>query len=79
MESLALWCGIFGILSSIVAVVVVFLTRKNIIDIIDKDFVELKINELSKKDFIYLDPPYLLGCASYNEQDGWNITREKQL
>ena len=28
---------------------------------------------------MYLDPPYLLGCASYNEQDGWNLDLEKDM
>ena len=28
---------------------------------------------------MYCDPPYLVTCASYNEQDGWNETKEKEL
>lgn len=45
----------------------------------NKNFTEIKIENLTKKDFIYLDPPYLLGCASYNEQDGWNLSLEKDM
>ena len=49
------------------------------ITFINKDFKELKIDNLNDNDFIYCDPPYLVTCASYNEQDGWNETKEKEL
>ena len=29
--------------------------------------------------FIYADPPYLITCATYNENNGWNARLEKQL
>lgn len=29
--------------------------------------------------FVYCDPPYLLGCATYNEKDGWNEDLEIEL
>ena len=45
----------------------------------NKDFIELKIEKLKEDDFVYCDPPYLITCASYNEKDGWNETKEKQL
>lgn len=45
----------------------------------NKSFEELKVNKLSENDFVYLDPPYLITCASYNEQNGWNETKEKEL
>ena len=45
----------------------------------NNDFKELKIEKLKEDDFVYCDPPYLITCASYNEQDGWNETKEKQL
>lgn len=32
-----------------------------------------------KDDFVYLDPPYLLGLASYNEKGGWTEKDEKDL
>jgi site-specific DNA-adenine methylase len=28
---------------------------------------------------VYADPPYLIACATYNEQDGWNETLEREL
>ena len=45
----------------------------------NKDFTELKIEKLKEDDFVYCDPPYLITCASYNEKDGWNEIKEKQL
>lgn len=43
------------------------------------DFKDLKKTNLSKNDFVYLDPPYLLGLASYNESGGWGEAQEKEL
>jgi adenine-specific DNA-methyltransferase len=43
------------------------------------DFKDLNKIKLSKNDFVYLDPPYLLGLASYNESGGWSETHEKEL
>ena len=45
----------------------------------NNDFKELKIEKLKEDDFVYCDPPYLITCASYNEKDGWNEIKEKQL
>lgn len=49
------------------------------IDFYSSDFRNLKLDKLKSNDFIYCDPPYLITCASYNEQDGWNIKDEKDL
>lgn len=43
------------------------------------DFRELPSEEWNDKTFVYVDPPYLITCATYNEQDGWNETLEKEL
>ena len=43
------------------------------------DFCEFDISFLTEQDFVYMDPPYLITCATYNEQDGWNADKEKQL
>lgn len=58
-----------------------FVNRLNDIDImfLNYNFNELNIDELNESDFVYCDPPYLVTCASYNEQDGWNETKEKEL
>lgn len=44
-----------------------------------KDFREFNIRELSSSDFVYADPPYLITCATYNEQGGWGKNAEKDL
>lgn len=36
------------------------------------DFRDLNKINFSKDDFVYLDPPYSLGLASYNESGGWS-------
>lgn len=64
--------------------------EKNFIKFVDKlgeinviffnsDFNKIKIDMLGENDFVYCDPPYLITCASYNEQDGWNETKEREL
>lgn len=43
------------------------------------DFRELDTSFLTSKDFVYVDPPYLITCATYNEQGGWNESDERDL
>lgn len=43
------------------------------------DFREFDIDTLENNDFVYVDPPYLITCATYNEQGGWSETDEKDL
>lgn len=43
------------------------------------DFRDIETMKLQKDDFVYLDPPYLLGLASYNELGGWTEEDEKDL
>lgn len=43
------------------------------------DFQEFDISTLEENDFVYIDPPYLITCATYNEQGGWNNDLEKKL
>lgn len=43
------------------------------------DFRELPNDEWDKNTFVYADPPYLITCATYNEQDKWNELLEKEL
>ena len=46
----------------------------------NNDFRNLPIDVLSKENtFLYLDPPYLLGTASYNENGGWTEKDEIEL
>ena len=44
-----------------------------------KDFRNLDISKLTPNDFVYVDPPYLITCAAYNEQGGWTENDEKDL
>ena len=37
------------------------------------------MDECNEKSFFYVDPPYLITCATYNEQDGWNEQDEDDL
>ena len=54
------------------------LSEKNII-FTSESFETFDINSLTEDDFVYLDPPYLITCASYNEQDGWSTDKENKL
>lgn len=35
------------------------------------EFTDIDLDNLDVSDFVYADPPYLITCASYNEQGGW--------
>ena len=43
------------------------------------DFRNIDKISFEKDDFVYLDPPYLLGLASYNELGGWTVQDENNL
>jgi len=43
------------------------------------DFRDFDLSGLTAEDFVYIDPPYLITCATYNEQDGWNEEKEQAL
>ncbi len=43
------------------------------------DFKHLPNESWNKKTLVYADPPYLITCATYNEQNGWNETLEREL
>ena len=42
-------------------------------------FEKFNFNMLGKDDLVYADPPYLITCASYNEQGGWTEEHEREL
>ncbi|MEG0900184.1 MAG: Dam family site-specific DNA-(adenine-N6)-methyltransferase [Oscillospiraceae bacterium] len=44
-----------------------------------QDFRDFDVDSLTTNDFVYIDPPYLITCATYNEQGGWNEECEKEL
>ena len=43
------------------------------------DFRKIDPEEYTENSFFYADPPYLITCATYNEQAGWTETDEKDL
>ncbi len=46
---------------------------------INKDFRKIELEGYTDKSFFYVDPPYLITCATYNEQDGWTEQDEYDL
>lgn len=44
-----------------------------------EDFRNISIDDYSPKSFFYADPPYLITCATYNEQSGWTANDEIDL
>lgn len=41
------------------------------------DFRDFDTSALTANDFVYVDPPYLITCATYNEQGGWAKPKKK--
>ena len=44
-----------------------------------KDFRMFDTSILTSDDFVYVDPPYLITCATYNEKNGWGDGDEMDL
>ena len=44
-----------------------------------RDFREFKVDKLHNDDFVFLDPPYLITTASYNENGRWTEQDERDL
>lgn len=49
------------------------------VDFSARDFAEVDLDVLGADDFVYADPPYLITCATYNENGGWSEAHEHQL
>lgn len=43
------------------------------------DFRDIDPDRYTRDSFFYADPPYLITCATYNEQDGWTEEDERAL
>lgn len=43
------------------------------------DFRAFPIEKIDKSSFVYIDPPYLITCATYNEKSGWTEKDEADL
>ncbi|MBR1419572.1 MAG: DNA adenine methylase [Selenomonadaceae bacterium] len=44
-----------------------------------QDFRDFPVENFSPNDFVYADPPYLITCATYNENGGWSDIGEGEL
>lgn len=47
--------------------------------LMNKDFRKISPESYPENSFCYIDPPYLIGCATYNEGNGWTEQDEKDL
>ena len=47
--------------------------------ITNQDFRRFDIGQLDNESLVYLDPPYLISIATYNEGDGWTEQDEQDL
>ena len=54
------------------------ISKKNII-FTSESFETFDISDLTENDFVYLDPPYLIGDADYNRRGGWTKVAENKL
>ncbi|MDR7810560.1 DNA adenine methylase [Lacrimispora sp.] len=45
----------------------------------NKDFRKVQINNLTENSLVYVDPPYLISTATYNENGGWAESDEQAL
>lgn len=46
---------------------------------ISEDFRKIEPEAFTEHSFFYADPPYLITCATYNEQGGWTGEDEREL
>lgn len=54
------------------------LQKKNI-EIFNNDFREFDVSILDSRSFVYIDPPYFLATATYNENQAWGLQDELDL
>ena len=61
--------------------IIKFINRLHNVDIkfTSKDFSLFDTESLTTQDLVYCDPPYLITCANYNEQGGWDEIKEREL
>lgn len=57
---------------------IINLQNKNI-NIMNKDFRDFNLKMLDSKSFVYIDPPYFLATAPYNENNAWKLQDELDL
>lgn len=75
LENISLWGGVAGVVVSIFAIIIVYLTRSNIIDLLDKDVIMYdKVYELKKNAFCAA-----FDCLDYYEIYGVDVKSSKQF
>lgn len=57
---------------------IIHLQNKNI-KISNKDFRDFPLDILDSRSFVYIDPPYFLATAAYNENNAWSLQDELDL
>ena len=53
--------------------------QSNNITFTNYDFRKYPVENITKDTFVYVDPPYLITCATYNEKNGWQEKDEIDL
>ncbi|PAF42226.1 Dam family site-specific DNA-(adenine-N6)-methyltransferase [Helicobacter sp. 11S03491-1] len=53
--------------------------QKNNCEFTNLDFRKISPKAFGKDTFVYIDPPYLITCATYNEKNGWREQDEHDL
>jgi len=74
LESIAMWGGIAGIVIAIFAIAILYLTRSNIIDLLDRDVVMYDKNYETKKDAL----EKAFNCLDMVSQNGLEIKNSAQ-
>ena len=64
LENISLWGGVAGVVTAVFAIIIIYLTRSNIIDLLDKDVIMYdKVYEIKKNAF----------CAAFDILDYYEI------
>lgn len=75
METIAMWCSVAGIFISIFAIVILYLTRSNIIDLLDRDVIMYDQNYALKKESLQ----EAFNCLDLISQKGIEIKNNSQF
>ncbi len=74
MEKIAMWGGVAGIVIAIFAIIIIYLTRSNIIDLLDRDVVMYDKNYEIKKDALF----EAFNCLDIVVQQGVDVKNNSQ-
>lgn len=74
LEKIAMWGGVAGIVIALFAIIILYLTRSNIIDLLDRDVIMYDTNYESKKESLQ----EAFNCLDLVAQNGVNIKNNPQ-